>query len=80
MGAVRICLWFAEGAEEAAAFYVSLLPDSRIEEILRPAPDAALMGGPPEANARAHAAMMKMKRIDLATLQCAARGDVPADP
>lgn len=26
-------LWFAEKAEEAAAFYVSLLPDSRIESI-----------------------------------------------
>jgi predicted 3-demethylubiquinone-9 3-methyltransferase (glyoxalase superfamily) len=29
------CLWFADDAEEAAGFYVSLLPDSRIDRILR---------------------------------------------
>ncbi|SOD91093.1 VOC family protein [Caenispirillum bisanense] len=29
------CLWFPHEAEEAAAFYVSLLPDSRIEEVQR---------------------------------------------
>jgi predicted 3-demethylubiquinone-9 3-methyltransferase (glyoxalase superfamily) len=28
-------LWFNENAEEAANFYVSLLPDSRIEEVFR---------------------------------------------
>lgn len=28
---VRTCLWFARGGLEAAQFYVSLLPDSRIE-------------------------------------------------
>jgi predicted 3-demethylubiquinone-9 3-methyltransferase (glyoxalase superfamily) len=27
------CLWFAEKAEEAAAFYVSLLPNSRIDNV-----------------------------------------------
>jgi predicted 3-demethylubiquinone-9 3-methyltransferase (glyoxalase superfamily) len=27
---VQTCLWFAEGAEDAAAFYVDLLPGSRI--------------------------------------------------
>lgn len=29
------CLWFDGNAEEAARFYVTLLPDSRIEQILR---------------------------------------------
>ena len=27
------CLWFDHNAEEAASFYVSLLPDSRIEKV-----------------------------------------------
>ena len=29
------CLWFNHNAEEAANFYVSLLPDSRIEKVIR---------------------------------------------
>lgn len=29
------CLWFDKQAEEAAAFYVSLLPDSRIDAVIR---------------------------------------------
>lgn len=36
---VRTCLWFEKDAEEAANFYVSLFPDSRIEGIFRPKPD-----------------------------------------
>ena len=36
---VAICLWFDGDAEAAAAFYTSLLPDSRITNVLRPAPD-----------------------------------------
>lgn len=39
---VRTCLWFDGRGEEAAEFYVSLLPDSRIESVTRPTPD-----GPP---------------------------------
>lgn len=35
---IRTCLWFDGQGEEAAQFYVSLLPDSRIESVLRPAP------------------------------------------
>ncbi|MBI1392292.1 MAG: VOC family protein [Alphaproteobacteria bacterium] len=30
---VRTCLWFAKGGHEAAKFYVSLLPDSRIDAV-----------------------------------------------
>ena len=37
---VRTCLWFGKDGLEAAEFYVSLLPDSRIESIFRPQPDA----------------------------------------
>ncbi len=36
---VRTCLWFESGGEEAARFYVTLLPDSRIESVFRTAPD-----------------------------------------
>ena len=39
---VRTCLWFDGNGHEAAAFYVSLLPDSFIESSFSPAPD-----GPP---------------------------------
>ncbi len=35
---VRTCLFFSDTAEEAARFYVSLLPDSHIQEIVRPDP------------------------------------------
>jgi predicted 3-demethylubiquinone-9 3-methyltransferase (glyoxalase superfamily) len=36
---VRTCLWFADEAEEVARHYVTLLPDSRIESMIRPDPD-----------------------------------------
>lgn len=39
---VKTCLWFDTQGEEAARFYVSLLPDSRIDSVFRPTPD-----GPP---------------------------------
>ena len=35
---VRTCLWFDGNGEEAAEFYVSLLPDSAIETVSRPGP------------------------------------------
>lgn len=35
MSKIAPCLWFDKQAEEAAAFYVSLLPDSRIDSIQR---------------------------------------------
>lgn len=34
---LRICLWFDKAAEEAARFYTSLFPDSRIKSVY-PAP------------------------------------------
>lgn len=36
---VRTCLWFDRNGEEAAHFYVSLLPNSSIDNIFRPDPD-----------------------------------------
>ena len=38
-GKCRTCLWFESGGEEAAEFYVSLLPDSGIGTIIRQEPD-----------------------------------------
>jgi predicted 3-demethylubiquinone-9 3-methyltransferase (glyoxalase superfamily) len=35
MSKITTCLWFDGKAEEAARFYVSLLPDSRIDSIVR---------------------------------------------
>ena len=35
MQKITPCLWFDGDAEEAAAFYVTLLPDSRIDRVLR---------------------------------------------
>jgi predicted 3-demethylubiquinone-9 3-methyltransferase (glyoxalase superfamily) len=33
MSKITPCLWFADKAEEAARFYVSLLPDSRVDNV-----------------------------------------------
>ena len=35
MAKITPCLWFDGKAEEAAAFYVKLLPDSRIDHVVR---------------------------------------------
>jgi|GEM_PF-272189 len=37
---VRTCFWFNDNCEQAAEFYVSLLPDSFIKNISRPEPSA----------------------------------------
>lgn len=36
---VATCLWYDGRAEEAAALYVSLLPDSEIKDVMRPDPE-----------------------------------------
>lgn len=36
---VRTCLWFDGTGEEAANFYVSLIPGSRVETVFRPDPE-----------------------------------------
>ena len=46
MSKINPCLWFNHNAEEAANFYVSLLPDSRIDSVNRaPADYPAGSGG-----------------------------------
>jgi predicted 3-demethylubiquinone-9 3-methyltransferase (glyoxalase superfamily) len=46
MDKVTPCLWFDGDAEEAAAFYVSLLPDSRIDRVVRsPADNPSMKKG-----------------------------------
>jgi predicted 3-demethylubiquinone-9 3-methyltransferase (glyoxalase superfamily) len=40
---VRTCLWFDGQGQEAAELYVSLIPDSRIENVMRPSPDAPVL-------------------------------------
>lgn len=37
---VRPCLFMRDVAEEAARFYVEVVPDSRLENVVRPGPDA----------------------------------------
>ncbi len=39
MSTIATCLWFDGNAEEAANFYVSLLPDSRIDKVQKNASD-----------------------------------------
>ena len=46
MDKITPCLWFNYDAEEAAAFYVSLLPDSRIDRVVRsPADNPSMKKG-----------------------------------
>ena len=46
MSRIIPCLWFNHNAEEAANFYVTLLPDSRIDQILRsPADNPSMAEG-----------------------------------
>lgn len=40
---VRTCLWFDGNAEEAARFYVSLIPSSLVENVFRPSPDSPVL-------------------------------------
>ncbi len=44
MSKIAPCLWFKKEAEEAANFYVSLLPDSKIDHVQKNAGDSP--GGP----------------------------------
>ncbi|MGJ8669624.1 MAG: VOC family protein [Oceanococcus sp.] len=36
----RACIFFGSEAEESAHFYVSVIPDSKIDNVVKPAPDA----------------------------------------
>lgn len=37
---IRTCLWFDDNAEKAVTLYTTLVPDSGIDTVQRPAPDA----------------------------------------
>ncbi|AHG88231.1 3-demethylubiquinone-9 3-methyltransferase [Gemmatirosa kalamazoonensis] len=37
---IKPCLWFQSQAEDAASFYVSVFPNSRVGSVMRGAPDA----------------------------------------
>ncbi len=40
---VRTCLWMERDAEQAARFYVSLLPGSTLDQVTRPRPNVAVV-------------------------------------
>ncbi len=44
------CLWFDGNAEEAARFYTSVFPNSKITQITHYGPSAAKSSGPPEGS------------------------------
>ena len=95
---VATCLWMDGTAEEAAAWYASLVPGSSVDSVLR-GPDGAaivveltlggaaiqlLNGGPKfklteAASIVVHAedqqAMLQMRKIDIAALEAAFRGE-----
>jgi predicted 3-demethylubiquinone-9 3-methyltransferase (glyoxalase superfamily) len=56
-----ICLWYDHDAEEAARFYARTFP-----EVMAKGGDGAK---------RAFEAMMKMQKIDVATIEAAVRGE-----
>jgi predicted 3-demethylubiquinone-9 3-methyltransferase (glyoxalase superfamily) len=65
-------LWYADKAEEAVAFYVSLLSDSRIDSMAALPADvlAEMMKDPDRARAkRVTEAMLGMIKLDIAGLQ-----------
>ena len=41
---IHTCLWFDTQAEEAAQFYISVFPDSRITSVLRYGPGDPMPG------------------------------------
>lgn len=43
MQKITPCLWFDNQAEEAIAFYTSIFPNSKISDVMRPAPDAPIL-------------------------------------
>ena len=44
MSDIKTCLWFHADAEEAASFYVSLFPDSKVVAVMRGAPGSPAIG------------------------------------
>ena len=64
MSKMTICLWFDNGnAREAAEFYASVFPDSQVGKAHASAVDIPME------------AMMTMRKIDIATIEAARRGE-----
>ena len=78
---IRTCLWFRDGrGREAAAFYCALIPGSQIEATFDIAGDGTswltelTLKADKAVRAKAMAAMMKQKKIDIAAIEAAVRG------
>jgi predicted 3-demethylubiquinone-9 3-methyltransferase (glyoxalase superfamily) len=50
MTRIRPCLWFDDRAEEAASFYTSVFPRSKVTDVARYGPSAAKASGRPEGS------------------------------
>ena len=81
-----ICLWYERAALDAARFYAETFPDSKVGRVMNAPGDypdgkqgdvlTVAVAGPDKAAAkRAFAAMMTMKKIDIATIEAAIRGE-----
>lgn len=81
MQTIHPCLWFSTEAEEAMTFYTGIFRNSRVLAVQRFGKNAPmalprLLGdSDPAVAQRVMAAMLKMSKIDIATLEAAARGD-----
>lgn len=62
-------LWFDDQAEQAAEFYVSVFPDSRILDVARYGE-----AGPGPAGSVMTRAMLAMKKLDIGAMKEAADG------
>ncbi len=60
-----ICLWYDHDAEEAARFYAATFPNSKV--------GALAQGG--DVAKRAFDAMMPMRKIDVAKIEAARKGE-----
>jgi predicted 3-demethylubiquinone-9 3-methyltransferase (glyoxalase superfamily) len=77
---VRTCLWLGGTGHEAAEFYVALVADSRVESMMRPAPEAPplvmdfTLGGTPYPILNAEPRFTHSEAASIAELEAAARG------
>ena len=78
MSKIAPCLWFAREAEEAANFYVSLFPDSRIDHVQKNIVDtpAGTLRSTTNANHTVSSKVIMMVRPEVITLHT---GSVPGE-
>lgn len=70
-----ICIWYDKGARQAAEFYATVFPDSKVRAV-HTAPADYPSGRKGDETRRAFEAMMTMRKIDVATIDAARGGDV----